>query len=252
VRLVTSWQTTADDVTEAGARFREAVLAQASERHWPLVWESIPAEGVPDCSGRAWMSTVVMHAVVSVDGYIADEHDEVGPLFDWYFNGDRSLFSGTEDSVHLNMSISERSHGYVKPFWDSIGCAVVGRHLFDLTNGWEAKPPACDHLVVVSHRPKPNGWHPEADVPFVDDVPKAIETARALAGDGVVALSAGNVAGQALALGLVDAVAMDVVPVVFGSGKRYFGRVDGQHMLEDPDVVMQGDRVLHLRYPVRQ
>ena len=30
VRLVTSWQTTADEVTEAGARFREAVLAGAS------------------------------------------------------------------------------------------------------------------------------------------------------------------------------------------------------------------------------
>ncbi len=26
------------------------------------------------------MSTVVMHNVVSVDGYIADENDEVGPL----------------------------------------------------------------------------------------------------------------------------------------------------------------------------
>jgi hypothetical protein len=33
------------------------------------------------------------------------------------------------------MSISDRSNGYVKPFWDSITCAVVGRHLFDLTNG---------------------------------------------------------------------------------------------------------------------
>jgi len=40
----------------------------------------------------------------------------------------------------------------------------------------------------------------------------------------------------------------DVVPVVFGSGKRYFGSVDVQHMLEDPHVVIQGDRVLHLRY----
>lgn len=29
------------------------------------------------------MSTVVTHGVVSVDGFIADEHDEVGPLFDW-------------------------------------------------------------------------------------------------------------------------------------------------------------------------
>ena len=57
--------------------------------------------------------------------------------------------------------------------------------------------------------------------------------------------------GQALAAGLVDEVAMDVVPVVFGSGRRYFGPVDSQHLLEDPDVLVQGDRVLHLRYRVR-
>ena len=68
----------------------------------------------------------------------------------------------------------------------------------------------------------------------------------------MVAVCAGDVGGQALALGLVDVVAMDVVPVVFGTGKRYFGDVDAQHLLEDPDVVIQGDRVLHLRYPVRR
>ncbi len=198
------------------------------------------------------MSTVVMHAVVSVDGFIADDHDEVGPLFDWYFNGDRPLFDSGGDSGHPNMQISERSYAYVKPFWDSIRCAVVGRHLFDLTNGWEAKPPACDHLVVISHRPRPDGWHPEADVPFADNVTEGIAIARELAGDGAVALSAGQVAGEALSLGLVDVVAMDVVPVVFGSGKRYFGHVDGQHLLGEPDVVLQGDRVLHLRFPVRR
>jgi len=196
------------------------------------------------------MSTVVMHAVVSVDGFIADDDDDVGPLFDWYFNGDTPLFDGSDDAVHPDMSISERSAVHVKPFWQSIRCAVVGRHLFDLTNGWEAKPPACEHLVVVSHRPKPEGWHPEADVPFVDDIPRAIEIARERAGDGVVALSAGDVAGQALSLGLVDVVAMDVVPVVFGSGKPYFGRAMRTQMLEDPDVVVRGDRVLHLTYPV--
>ena len=65
------------------------------------------------------------------------------------------------------------------------------------------------------------------------------------------ALAAGRMGGQAVALGLVDQVAMDVVPSVFGSGKRYFGEVSNQYMLEDPDVVIQGRRVLHLRYPVR-
>src|SRR5689334_1660692 len=194
------------------------------------------------------MSRVVMHAVASLDGYIADQHDEVGPLFDWYFNGDHPIVEQEEAPFR----VSSTSLAYVRPFWDSIRATIQGRHLFDLTNGWEARPPAGEHLLVVSHRPKPEGWHPEADVPFFDDVAAAVAEARRRAGDGVVAVCAGNVGGQALALGLVDEVAIDVVPVVFGKGKRYFGHVDGQHLLDDPDLVIQGDRVLHLRYRVRR
>jgi dihydrofolate reductase len=192
------------------------------------------------------MSTVVMHNVVSVDGYIADDHDEVGPLFDWYFNGDTDLTEGGA------FKVSQASAGYVMPAWDNIRSMVIGRRLFDQTNGWEGTPPAGEHVVVVSHRPKPEGWHPEASYHFADDVGSAIAKAKELAGEGTVAVAAGDVGGQALALGLVDEVAMDVVPVVFGSGKRYFGRVDGQHLLEDPDVVIRGNRVLHLRYRVRR
>ena len=95
-------------------------------------------------------------------------------------------------------------------------------------------------------------WHPEASYHFVDDVAQAIAKAKELAGARTVAVAAGDVGGQALALGLVDEVAMDVVPVAFGSGKRYFGPVDGQHLLEDPDVVIRGDRVLHLLYRLRR
>jgi dihydrofolate reductase len=191
------------------------------------------------------MATVIMHAVASVDGYIADENDEVGPLFDWYFNGDRDL-------EHMGMKLSQPSFDYTRPLWDSIGAIIQGRHLFDLTNGWEASPPTGEHLVVVSHRPKPEGWHPEADVPFVDNIPDAVAEAASRAGDGVVAVCAGDMGGQALALGLVDEVAIDVAPVVFGRGKPYFGSLDAQHLLEDPHVVVQGDRVLHLRYRVRR
>jgi len=192
------------------------------------------------------MSTVVMHNVVSVDGFIADDNDDVGPLFEWYTNGDVPLndegFGG----------VSQASADYVRPTWEGIGSMVIGRRLFDMTNGWEGAPPAGEHVVVVSHRPKPDGWHPEASYHFVDDVSAAVAKAKELAGERTVAVAAGNVGGQALALGLVDEVAMDVVPVVFGSGKRYFGPVDAQHLLEDPDVVIAGDRVLHLRYRVRR
>ena len=196
------------------------------------------------------MSTVVMHAVTSVDGYIADENDEVGPLFDWYFNGEQAIVGESLEQQHAPFRVSSVSLSYVRPFWDSIRATIQGRHLFDLTNGWESRPPAGEHLIVVSHRPKPEGWHPEADVPFFDDVTAAVSEAKRRAGDGAVAICAGDVGGQAFALGLVDEVAMDVVPVVFGKGKRYFGRVDGQHLLDNPDVVIQGDRVLHLRFKV--
>ena len=110
------------------------------------------------------MATVVMHAVVSVDGYIADDNDAVGPLFEWYFNGDLELVGGGP------FKVSPASVGYVRPMWESIGSVVIGRHLFDLTNGWEGKPPAGEHVVVVSHRPKPDGWHPEASYYLFDDV----------------------------------------------------------------------------------
>jgi dihydrofolate reductase len=198
-----------------------------------------------------------MHNVVSVDGFIADQNDDVGPLHEWYFSGDTPLIEHDDpgydhSGTGTRFNVSSASAEYVRPMWDSIGAIVMGRHLFDLVNGWEGQPPAGDHVVVVSHRPKPDGWHPEASYHFVDDVTVAIAKAQELAGDQTVAVSAGEVGGQIFAAGLVDEVAMDVVPVVFGAGKRYFADIDGQHLLEDPHVVIQGDRVLHLRFKVRR
>lgn len=205
------------------------------------------------------MGTVTMHSVVSVDGFIADENDDVGPLHEWYFSGDTPIIErGSGDPTYDHSGtgggfrVSSTSAEYVRAFWEAIGVIVMGRRLFDLVNGWEGQPPAGDHVVVVSHRPRPVGWHPESSYHFVDDVTAAVAKAQDLAGDRIVSVNAGEVGGQILAAGLVDTVAMDVVPVVFGSGRRFFGSIQGQHRLEDPDVVIGGDRVLHLRFPVRR
>ncbi|QFY13694.1 dihydrofolate reductase [Nonomuraea phyllanthi] len=192
------------------------------------------------------MGKVVMYSSVSVDGFIADDNDQVGPLFDWMSGGDVPL--GETGQV----KVTQASYDYTRPYWDEIGVTVVGRHAFDMTDGWGGKPPSgIDHMVVVTHRPVPDGWDPEAPFHLVDGIEAAMARAQQLAGDRTVEVAAGDVGGQMLAAGLVDEVAMDMVPVVFGSGKRYFGSVDVQHLLEDPDVVIQGNRVLHLRYRVR-
>src|SRR5690242_18274215 len=129
------------------------------------------------------MGAVVMHAVVSVDGFIADPDDQVGPLFDWYFNGEIPIVEGSP------MTVSRTSAGYVQPMWAGIRSMVMGRHLFDLTDGWGGSPPTGEHVVVVTHRPKPEGWHPEASYHFVDDVARAIALATELAADGTVAVT---------------------------------------------------------------
>jgi dihydrofolate reductase len=190
---------------------------------------------------------VVMYSSVSVDGFIADENDQPGPLFDWLLSGDVPL---DETGV---LKVSQRSYDYTRSYWDQIGATIVGRHVFDMTDGWDGKPPSgIGHVVVVTHRGRPEGWHPEAPFHFVDGVEAAVARAQELAGDRLVEVAAGDVGGQVLAAGLIDEVRMDVVPVVLGSGKRYFGTVDAQHLLADPDEVIQGNRVLHLRYRVRR
>src|SRR6478736_4904120 len=193
------------------------------------------------------MGKVVMNASVSVDGFIAAENDDPGPIFEWLVSGDVPL-----DGSGV-LKVSQASYDYVRPYWDEIGTTVVGRHVFDMTDGWDGEPPSgIDHVVVVTHRPAPEGWDPEAPFHFVDSVEAAVASAQELAGDRVVEVAAGDVGGQVFAAGLVDEVRMDVVPVVFGSGKRYFGSAHEQHLLEDPDAVIQGDRVLHLRFRVRR
>ena len=192
------------------------------------------------------MGKVVLYGSVSVDGFIADPDDQPGPLFDWLSSGDVPLDEGG------HVKVSQVSHDHTRAYWDEIGVTVVGRHVFDMTNGWGGTPPGgIDHVVVVSHRPPPEGWSPDAPFHFAGGIEAAMAKAQELAGERTVEVSAGDVGGQVLAAGLVDEVRMDVAPAVLGSGKRFFGSVDAQHLLEDPDVVIQGTRVLHLRYRVR-
>ena len=193
------------------------------------------------------MGKVVLYSTVSVDGFIADDTDQPGPLFDWLVSGDVPL----DDSGQLK--VSQASYDHTRAYWDELGVTIAGRHVFDLTDGWDGNPPAgIEHVVVVSHRPAPEGWPADAPFHFADGVEAAMAKAQDLAGDRTVEVAAGDVGGQMLAAGLVDEVAMDVAPVVLGTGKRFFGSVAAQHLLEDPDVVIASNRVLHLRYRLRR
>ena len=79
----------------------------------------------------------------------------------------------------------------------------------------------------------------------------AVRRAQELAGDKGVAVAAGTIATQCLQLGLLDEVAVDLVPVVLGGGRPFFGEVvPGDIALGDPTTCIRSDRVVHLVYPV--
>jgi dihydrofolate reductase len=196
------------------------------------------------------MATVITQASMSLDGYIADPSDNVGPLFDWYGNGDVEVTGADPDRV---FRVSAASADYLRRAWANAAAGVIGRRLFDITNGWNGRPPVGEAVFVVTHRP-PRDWDfPDAPFTFVTDgVASAVAQAKEVAGDRVVSVNPGNVGGQAFQAGLVDEVLVDLVPVVFGAGVRYFGDYAGSPLLLGNPEVVQGDRVTHLRYQVRR
>jgi dihydrofolate reductase len=194
------------------------------------------------------MGKVIASAAMSVDGFVADTDDTVGALFDWYGNGDVAITGADPDRV---FHVTEATAGYLRANWVNVGATVIGRRLFDITNGWNGRPAVGDHVFVVTHE-APTGWpYPDAPFTFVTDgLASAIAKARAFAGERNVALTAGNLTGQALAAGLVDELSVNVAPVVFGSGVRFFGDYAGPPVLLDNPQIVHGDRVTHLHYRV--
>ena len=54
------------------------------------------------------MGKAIMGAVVSLEGFIADDRDAAGPLFDWYGNGDVTWsFPGTDDEFRTTQASAD-------------------------------------------------------------------------------------------------------------------------------------------------
>ena len=91
------------------------------------------------------MGITVMGAVVSLDGFIADDNDGVGPLFAWYGNGDVTwAFEGADGEART----TQASADFMRSHYRDVAAVVLGRRLFDLTNGWNGKPAAGEHVFV--------------------------------------------------------------------------------------------------------
>ena len=197
------------------------------------------------------MGKVVSSAMMSLDGYVAKTDNTIGRLFDSLGNGEVEVPTATPD---ITFRMTSQTAAWWREWMGSIGAIVVGRTLFDFTDGWGGRHTMDAPVVVVTHE-VPSDWvraHPDAPFTFVTDgVAAAVDVAQRIAGDRVIAVAAGTIARQCLELGLLDEVAVDLVPVVMGGGKPYFGELGiTDVMLGNPTTCIQGDRVTHLVFPV--
>jgi dihydrofolate reductase len=198
------------------------------------------------------MGTVQAQANMSLDGYVAKQDNTIGRLFDWLQNGEVAIPTPAGDfTVHLTAPSAEHWRRWVP----SLGALVCGRTLFDVTEGWQGRHTLDVPVVVVTHH-VPTDWvdaHSGAPFSFVTTgVEAAISRAQELAGDRVVAVTGGTIARQCLELGLLDEVAVGLVPVLMGEGNRpFFGQLSTEDvLLGNPTVCIQSDRVTHLVFPV--
>jgi dihydrofolate reductase len=187
---------------------------------------------------------------MSLDGFVADPHDGVGEVFDWYTSGDVEIRTGGSDPMTFRMSAPSAAH--VRGLTSGLGAVLTGRRTFDVAGGWGGNH-AWGPAFVLTHD-VPAGWpRPGSSVHFVTDgLESAVDQAKAAAGGRSVGVHGAHTIQQLLNAGLLDELAVDVAAVLLGTGVRLFDHLETTPWrLGDPTVVA-GESVTHLRYPVRR
>jgi dihydrofolate reductase len=201
------------------------------------------------------MGKVGMGLTMSLDGFIAGPND--GPehplgeggmrLFDWFSAGDTEYgLPGTE----MTFMVSSQSVEMLREAHGRMGAFVTGRRTFDITNGWGGNPPLGVPAFVLTHS-VPQEWVYEGS-PFTfvtDGVESAVEQAKVVAGDKMVAVGAASIVQQCLRAGLLDEIHVDLVPVLLGDGVRLFDHLGGPVELERTQVI-EGVGVTHMTFRV--
>lgn len=154
------------------------------------------------------MARVIFGMTVSVDGFVADRDGDAGRLY--------------PDLPEL------RPTHYMTEMTDETGAVLMGRKTYAM-----APPDSyADHyefrcpIVVVTHtapevRPKESG--PLRFTFATSGVEAAVDAARKAAGDlAVTCVGGADLGRQLFALGLVDELRLDVMPVFLGAGPRLF------------------------------
>lgn len=189
---------------------------------------------------------IIANMSMSLDGFIADPSDGVDRLFGWMGNGDVEVPTAVDWAT---FRMTPASAAYMREAMAGVGALITGRHLFDITHGWGGTHPLGVPIFVVTHEP-PAEWPHTDTFTFVGGVEEAVKRATEAAGDKNVVVASTKTAQQCLDADLLDAINVDLVPIVLGEGVRWFENFGkAPFRLENPTVI-EGDGVTHLSYRV--
>ena len=197
------------------------------------------------------MSKVIAIMSMSLDGYVADDNDGVGEVFDWYMNsGDVEIHTGGSDP--MTFKVSEPSARHFRDLTAGLGAVLTGRRTFDVAQGWGGNHAWGPAFVLTHHIPA--GWpRPGSTVHFVTDgLESAVKQAEAAAAGKSVGVHGADTIQQLLNAGLLDEISVDVAAVLLGSGVRLFDHLASTPAVLGNPTVTAGVGVTHLRYPVRK
>ena len=180
------------------------------------------------------MAKVLIHATVTLDGYMADPEGGV----DWMFDVDAT----EEDTALVNRVVGE------------IGAVVGGanraRTIEDGEEPYGGLPGV--PVYLMTHTAAEPVVKDGVTYTFVvDDIGSALEMAKVDAGEKTVSLLGGRISRQCLQLGAVDEIQLHVVPILLGAGISLFGGLGQRVNLELIEEAAFGDGV-HLRYRVHR
>ncbi|MFT3852714.1 MAG: hypothetical protein QM733_08270 [Ilumatobacteraceae bacterium] len=124
----------------------------------------------------------------------------------------------------MSFAVDAASAPMLRELMSGCGAMIAGRRLFDQTDGWGDNHPAGAPLVVVTHRPPPDGAAERFPrTTFTSSVEEAITTARQIAGGKFVTIASADIIQQAVNLGGVRPARVDhalVAVALLGSPRR--------------------------------
>ncbi len=198
------------------------------------------------------MSQVVLDITMSLDGFVTAPNDGPGRglgdngecLHYWVFGGPWTYGESQQERPSAT--------GVDREVIDELmaaGAAVVGRRMYDVTDGWGGRSPFGVPCVVVTHRvgDQPD---PASGFEFVDGIDAAVDRARQIAGNRPVGIGGGaSIAQQAVQAELVDELQIHIAPVILGAGRPLFGELGTRVPLERTRV-LESPFATHIKFRV--